>query len=114
MPYQQDVKELAYTIDPSCWVSYSGKGRDFKGAMDGRRQRSLDQAQRQIDQLRARRANRRISRFVEEATENFMVTMTHSGGVRAVEYSDNISIGDDITRWINDGRVIERIIIEPN
>ena len=33
MPYEQDVKELAYTLDPPAWISYSGKSRDFKAVM---------------------------------------------------------------------------------
>lgn len=57
MPFSQDVKELAYTIDPPCWISYSGKPRYFKAAMDERRDRSLKQAQSTIDRLKRRRGH---------------------------------------------------------
>lgn len=45
MSYLRAVKELAYTLDPECWVSYSGKPRGYKSAMDGRRTRTLLKAQ---------------------------------------------------------------------
>jgi hypothetical protein len=32
-----DVKERAHRIDPECWVSYSGKPKHVKQAMDVRR-----------------------------------------------------------------------------
>lgn len=55
MPFEQDVKELAYVIDPPCWVSYSGKGRNFKAAMDDRRNKALAKAQDEIDRIKERR-----------------------------------------------------------
>lgn len=55
MAYEQDVKDLAYTLDPPCWVSYSGKGRNFKAAMDYRRNASLRKAQDTMDRIRERR-----------------------------------------------------------
>lgn len=55
MAYSQDVKELAYVLDPVCWVSYSGKGRNFKAAMDARRTKALNQAQIEIDRIEERR-----------------------------------------------------------
>lgn len=38
------VKQIAYKIDPECWVSYSGKARAFKQQMDVRRTAALDKA----------------------------------------------------------------------
>src|SRR5882724_7786783 len=55
MPYSQDVKELAYTIDQPCWVSYSGKPRWFEAAMDERRTKTLEQAQATIGRIKKRR-----------------------------------------------------------
>jgi hypothetical protein len=55
MRYDQEVKDLAYTLDPPCWISYSGKGRHFKAVMDGRRTASLELAQQQIDGIKRRR-----------------------------------------------------------
>lgn len=46
MPIDQDVKEVAYKLDPGCWVSYSGKPRPFKQEMDLRRSASLAHAQK--------------------------------------------------------------------
>lgn len=42
------VKALAYTIDPECWVSYSGKPKPFKVAMDIRRTAALNEADARI------------------------------------------------------------------
>jgi hypothetical protein len=69
MPYEQDVKELAYTIDPTCWVSYSGKPRYFKAAMDDRRTKSLREAQETIDRIKERQAQRRYRRNEEDDDE---------------------------------------------
>jgi hypothetical protein len=99
VPFEQDVKELAYTIDPPCWVSYSGKGRNFKAAMDWRRNKALADAQGQIDQVKERRMARRVSQFMEMADHNFMVEIKTSAGARRVEYTDDINIGEDIARW---------------
>lgn len=99
MPYEQDVKELAYTIDPPCWVSYSGKGRNFKAAMDWRREKCLREAQEQIDRVKERRMAHRVGSFMEMADHNFMVEITTSDGTRKVEYTDDINIGEDIARW---------------
>jgi hypothetical protein len=38
------VKLVAYTIDPECWISYSGQPKQFKRAMDARRNAALRQA----------------------------------------------------------------------
>ena len=38
------VKALAHTLDPECWVSYSGKPKQFKQAMDIRRNAALAKA----------------------------------------------------------------------
>jgi hypothetical protein len=50
MPYDHRLKEIAYKLDPECWVSYSGKPRSFKSHMDSRRTRSLRAAQDQFDE----------------------------------------------------------------
>ncbi len=56
MPYEQDVKELAYTLDPPAWVSYSGKPALFKAAMDDRRTASLKDAERTINRIKRKKA----------------------------------------------------------
>jgi hypothetical protein len=68
MPYSQDVKELAHTIDTPCWVSYSGKPRLFKAAIDERRKRALEQAQASSDRIKKRRngSRMRTAQFIEE------------------------------------------------
>ena len=45
----QEVKEAAYKLDPECWVSYSGKPKVFKRAMEVRRVDSLTKAQNEYD-----------------------------------------------------------------
>jgi hypothetical protein len=112
MPYEQDVKELAYTIDPPCWESYSGKGRNFKAAMDNRRNKALALAQEEIDRIKERRMERRHYRASEDSTQNFMVEITSADGCRSVEYTDDICLGDDIARWSADP--VQRIVITPN
>jgi len=69
MPHSQDVKELAYTIDQPCWVSYSGKPRWFKAAMDERRTKALEQAEATIGRIKKRRKGSamRTAQFLEEA-----------------------------------------------
>ena len=42
--WSQETKELAYKLDPECWISYSGKPRKFKSYMDQRRLASLRRA----------------------------------------------------------------------
>jgi hypothetical protein len=54
MAFDQVVKELAYTLDPPSWISYSGKPRYFKAAMDERRTASLLKAQATIRRIRRR------------------------------------------------------------
>lgn len=51
---EQHIKELAYTIDPECWVSYSGKPRQFKSYMEGRRTASLQKAERDFARYEGR------------------------------------------------------------
>lgn len=46
-PWPDGAKERAYLLDPECWVSYSGKPRVFKRAMDLRRTASLKAASEQ-------------------------------------------------------------------
>ena len=43
-----DVKQLAYTLDPECWVSYSGKPRAFKQVIEQRRVAALAKARNQL------------------------------------------------------------------
>lgn len=43
------VKRIAYVMDPECWVSYTGKPREFKQRMELRRQASLTRAARMCD-----------------------------------------------------------------
>lgn len=45
MPYPDRVKNLAYKLDPDCWVSYSGKSPGFKARMDCRRSAALEKAE---------------------------------------------------------------------
>ncbi len=40
----QDVKERAHRIDPECWISYSGKPKEFKQQMDARRLAALNKS----------------------------------------------------------------------
>lgn len=47
-PISPEVKDLAYAIDPPCWVSYSGKPKEFKQQMERRRQVSLAEADRRL------------------------------------------------------------------
>lgn len=54
MPEAQDVKEMAYTIDPACWISYSGKPRAFKAAMDARRTASIGRARVECARIASR------------------------------------------------------------
>lgn len=46
--WPDEVKQLAYKIDPECWVSYSGKPRKFKAYMDSRRTAALEEAERRV------------------------------------------------------------------
>ena len=39
-----DMKAIARRIDPDCWVSYSGKTRQFKQSMDKRRSAAMAKA----------------------------------------------------------------------
>lgn len=41
---RQDVKNLAYVIDPKVWVSYSGKDKSEKRRIDNLRNESLNRA----------------------------------------------------------------------
>lgn len=42
--YSTEVKQIAYQLDPECWVSYSGKPKEFKQAMESRRVTALKAA----------------------------------------------------------------------
>jgi hypothetical protein len=42
--YSDHVKQVAYKLDPECWVSYSGKPKNFKSYMETRRVASLKKA----------------------------------------------------------------------
>lgn len=47
-PWPEEVKELAYQLDPECWISYRGKPRDFKRSMEVRRKASLERAREEL------------------------------------------------------------------
>ena len=49
MPHSPRVKDLAYQLDPDCWISYSGKSPSFKRSVEARRCAALAKAQRIID-----------------------------------------------------------------
>lgn len=61
MSYPQHVKELAYTLDPECWISYSSKPRAFKSYMDGRRTAALQKAEREFASHERRHPPYRVS-----------------------------------------------------
>lgn len=44
MSYSDEVKQRAYALDPECWVSYAGKPKEVRRAIDQRRTASLQQA----------------------------------------------------------------------
>jgi len=46
--WSDEEKDIARQLDPECWVSYSGKNREFKRAMDRRRLDSLNKAAREL------------------------------------------------------------------
>lgn len=48
MAWSEDVKELAYELDPECWESYSGKAKAFKQGIDRRRSAALKEANRRL------------------------------------------------------------------
>jgi hypothetical protein len=50
--FSQEVKELAYSLDPHCWVRYSGKLKSFKQEMEVRRLASLSQASEAVGTAR--------------------------------------------------------------
>lgn len=43
------IKQRSYTLDPDCWISYSGKPRQFKRSIDARRTHALEEARKQIE-----------------------------------------------------------------
>jgi hypothetical protein len=49
MPHTPRVKSLAYTIDPECWISYSGTSVSHKRDTDARRSAALAAAQWIVD-----------------------------------------------------------------
>ena len=73
MSYPQQVKEIAYEIDPECWVSYSGKPKAYKSAMDARRTAALRQASEQWDdgvpELRCGDCGRRVEHGTNDKVE---------------------------------------------
>lgn len=48
MSHPSAVKELAYSLDPECWISYSGKPKEFKQRMEIRRATSMHKASEAI------------------------------------------------------------------
>lgn len=49
MSFPQEVKQIAYKLDPECWASYSGKPKPYKQMMDIRRTASLQTAQAEYE-----------------------------------------------------------------
>ena len=47
--YREEVKRVAYTIDPGCWESYSGQPKEVKRSIDHCRSAALDKAARQFE-----------------------------------------------------------------
>lgn len=68
MSYSLEVKALAYKLDPPCWISYSGKSRDFKRAMDVRRTAALEKARVRVDRAPRGRSRPVVSRRTAWAT----------------------------------------------
>lgn len=66
MAYRDEVKQIAYQLDPDCWVSYSGQPKAYKQRMDIRRLHALKKAQQEFDlrQYESKIA-RRNQRFAE-------------------------------------------------
>ncbi|WP_439357904.1 hypothetical protein [Bradyrhizobium sp. DASA03007] len=89
MPYEQDVKELAYTIDPPCWVSYSGKGRFFKAAMEDRRNKALKQAQAEIDRIKESRGQRHVDTDHLPHPDLLAATVSCSGTEITIQCDDH-------------------------
>jgi hypothetical protein len=54
--WDPEAKEIARSIDPECWESYSGKPWQVKRAMDRRREAALRQGQAQWEQMKAAEA----------------------------------------------------------
>ena len=53
MPIDYRIKNLAYTLDPQAWESYSGTEKSHKQYMEGRRSRSLELAAKTLGRLEA-------------------------------------------------------------
>lgn len=48
MSYSRSTKELAYALDPECWLSYAGKPVEYKRRMEVRRSDALRRADKDI------------------------------------------------------------------
>jgi predicted P-loop ATPase len=48
MPESEHVMNLAHTLDPEAWVSYSGKEKSFKQAMEVRRNAAIRAAKNAV------------------------------------------------------------------
>jgi hypothetical protein len=100
MPFEQDVKELAYTIDPPCWVSYSGKGRNFKAAMDWRRNKALAEAQKQIEQVKARRCRARRDAILQLPHPDLLAATVSCTGTEITIQCDDHDVKDRLMDFL--------------
>lgn len=71
MSHSEAVKNKAQQRDPECWVSYSGKPKAYKSAMDARRTAALNWAElwvaianREDMHTRASRAARAVDALI--------------------------------------------------
>lgn len=46
--HRREVMARAYQIDPECWISYSGKDKKFKQAVERRRTAAIARANAEI------------------------------------------------------------------
>lgn len=48
-PTRSEIMELAYKLDPECWISYSGKPKQFKQYIEIRRTAAIAEARKQLN-----------------------------------------------------------------
>lgn len=51
------MKERARELDKECWISYAGKGREYKSYMELRRTESLRQAKKEMPEEEVERCS---------------------------------------------------------
>lgn len=71
MGYSTAVKERAYELDPTCWISYSGKAKVFKSVMEVRRRQSLRRAQAEVGDM---------SVYAQMIGLDYAYATSHAGG----------------------------------